>query len=57
MCSPGELIDKMKTTYYLIKEHNHNLDSLDNLVPFEFEVYVMMAIEHNETAKKNRGVR
>jgi len=45
-----------KTNFLLMQEHNYSLSELENMIPWEREVYVSMLIEHlkkkTEEAKK-----
>ena len=34
------------TNFNLIQHHKYSLSELDNMIPFEREIYVIMLIEH-----------
>ena len=35
--------------------HDYELSDLENMIPFEREVYVAMLVQHLEEEKKNKG--
>jgi len=35
-----------KTNFLMMQEHNYSLNELENMIPWEREVYVSMLIEH-----------
>ena len=46
------------TNFNLIQHHKYSLSELDNMIPFEREIYVIMLIEHikeeNERLKQQQ---
>ncbi len=47
----GELIDYYKTNFLLQKKHNFSLSEIENMVPFEREIYIMLLLELLEKEK------
>ena len=53
-----------KTNFLLMQEHHYSLTELENMMPWEREVYVTFLIEHlnkksekaKERARQNRGI-
>lgn len=44
-----------KTNFLLMQEHNYSLTELENMIPWEREVYVSMLIEHlNKKSEENK---
>lgn len=44
-----------KTNFLLMQEHNYSLTELENMIPWEREVYVSMLIEHlNKKTEENK---
>lgn len=35
-----------KTNFLLMQEHNYSLSELENMIPWEREVYVSMLVQH-----------
>lgn len=49
----GELHDHYKTNFLLMNEHNFSLTEMDNMFPYEREIYVMLLLAHMK--KKPNG--
>lgn len=52
MFANGELADIYRTDFLLAKEHNITLSELNDMVPFERQVYVNIVIDYLEKKKK-----
>ena len=50
MLSHETLENYYKTTYALAKQHSFNLDTINNWIPFEYEIYI--ALLNQELEKK-----
>lgn len=45
-----------KTNFLMMQEHKYSLTELENMIPWEREVYVSMLIEHlKKKAEDSRG--
>jgi hypothetical protein len=49
----GELIDFYKTNFLLQKKHSFNISEIEDMVPFEREIYIMLLLELLEKEKNN----
>lgn len=47
-----EYIDLLKVNFLLMNEFNFNLTELENMVPFEREIYIFLLMDHIEKKKK-----
>ena len=52
MFAEGELADIYKTDFLLAKEHNITLSEINDMVPFERQVYVSIVLDYLEKKKK-----
>ena len=53
MClSHDSLVNHYKTNFGLIQHHKYSLTELENMMPFEREVYVALLVEHLEEEKE-----
>ena len=60
MClSHDNLVNHYKTNFALMQHHNYSLTELENMMPWEREVYVTMLIEYikdeNERIKQKNA--
>ena len=55
MVGNDELVDLLKTNFLLMHEHNFSLTEIEEMVPYEREIYLLMLIEHLERKKKQLG--
>lgn len=55
MVGNDELVDLLKTNFLLMHEHNFSLTEIEEMVPYEREIYLLMLIEHLEKKKKQLG--
>ncbi len=53
MVGNGELIDLMKCNFLLMNEHRFSLTEIEEMVPYEREIYIMLLLDHLERKKKN----
>ena len=57
--SHDSLENYYKTNFALMQHHKYSLEELDNMIPFEREIYVTLLInwleEENERIKKERA--
>tara|TARA_B100000424_G_C22811758_1_gene434686 strand:+ start:561 stop:752 length:192 start_codon:yes stop_codon:yes gene_type:complete len=57
--SHDSLQNYYKTNFALMQHHKYSLEELDNMIPFEREIYVTLLInwleEENERIKKERA--
>lgn len=53
MVGNGELIDLMKSNFLLMNEHRFSLSEIEEMVPYEREIYIMLLLDHLEHKKKN----
>lgn len=51
----GTLESYYKTNHELSMEYGYSLSELDNMIPFEREVYIMLINEKLEEKEKNRN--
>jgi hypothetical protein len=52
MIGNGELLDLMKSNFLLMNEHHFSLSEIEDMVPYEREIYIMLLLEHLELKKK-----
>jgi hypothetical protein len=57
MVGNGELIDLMKSNFLLMNEHRFSLTEIEDMVPYEREIYIMLLLDHLERKKKNAQQR
>lgn len=55
MFGKGELISMYRTNFMLIHNFGYSLTELENLIPFEYEIYLLMLQEQLEKEKKARN--
>ena len=48
MCSHNTLANYYQLTFQLMKHHKYSLTEIENLMPFERDIYVEMLIAHIE---------
>jgi hypothetical protein len=53
MVGNGELLDLMKSNFLLMNEHHFSLSEIEDMVPYEREIYIMLLLDHLERKKKN----
>ena len=44
--SQESLINYYKTNFTLMQHHKYTLEDLDNMIPFEREIYIMLISQH-----------
>jgi hypothetical protein len=50
-----ELIDYLQTNFLLINEHNFSLSEIEDMMPYERQIYIMLLLAHlDKKAKKNQ---
>ena len=42
------LINYYKTNFALMQHHKYSLDDLENMIPFERDIYIMLLSQHIE---------
>ncbi len=45
-----------RTNFILIQEHKYSLSELENMIPWEREIYLNMLIKHVEDINKKRDM-
>lgn len=50
--SEEELIDMYKTNMIMIKEHGFSLEDIENMIPFERQIYIMLLLDFIEKRKQ-----
>lgn len=45
------LMNHYKTNFQLMQHHNYSLSDLDNMIPYEREIYVNLLTQHMEELK------
>ena len=54
ICSHNNLSNYYQLTFQLMQHHKYNLTEIENLIPFERDIYVEMLISHiEEENRKN----
>ena len=54
ICSHNNLTNYYQLTFQLMQHHKYNLTEIENLIPFERDIYVEMLINHiEEENRKN----
>ena len=48
MCSHNTLTNYYQLTFQLMQHHKYSLTEIENLIPFERDIYVEMLISHIE---------
>jgi hypothetical protein len=51
MLSHDSLMNHYKTNFALIQHHKYSLTDLENMFPFEREIYTSMLVKHLEEEK------
>ena len=54
MLSHDSLMNHYKTNFALIQHHKYSLTELENMYPFEREIYTSMLVKHLEEEKAKR---
>ena len=54
MLSHDSLMNHYKTNFALMQHHKYSLTELENMYPFEREIYTSMLIKHLEEEKAKR---
>ena len=54
MLSHDSLMNHYKTNFALMQHHKYSLTELDNMYPFEREIYTAMLVKHLEEEKARR---
>jgi hypothetical protein len=49
------VVNYYKTNFAMIQHHNWSLTELENMMPWEREVYIGLLIEHLEEQKKEQA--
>jgi hypothetical protein len=49
------VVNYYKTNFAMIQHHNWSLTELENMMPWEREVYIGLLIEHLEEEKKEQA--
>lgn len=55
MFATGELADMYKTDFLLAKEHNLTLSEINDMMPFERQIYIGIIIDYLD--KKQKAMR
>ncbi len=51
----GELIDYLHTNFLLMNEHNFSLSEIEDMMPYERHIYIMLLLAHlDKKAKKHQ---
>ena len=51
----GELMDYLQTNFLLMNEHHFSLSEIENMIPFERQIYIMLLLAHlDKKAKKQQ---
>lgn len=53
MVGDGELLDLMKSNFLLMNEHGFTLTEIEDMTPYEREIYILLLLDHLEKKKKN----
>ena len=54
MLSHDSLMNHYKTNFALMQHHKYSLTELENMYPFEREIYTSMLVKHLEDEKARR---
>jgi len=54
MLSHDTLMNHYKTNFALMQHHKYSLTELENMYPFEREIYTSMLVKHLEEEKAKR---
>ena len=54
MLSHDSLMNHYKTNFALMQHHKYSLTELENMYPFEREIYTSMLVKHLEEEKSKR---
>ena len=54
MLSHDSLMNHYKTNFALMQHHKYSLTELENMYPFEREIYTAMLVKHLEEEKARR---
>ncbi len=54
MVSDGELIDLYKTNFLITKNHGITITEIENMIPYEREIYIMIILDYLEREKRAR---
>ena len=54
MLSHDSLMNHYKTNFALMQHHKYSLTELDNMYPFEREIYTSLLVKHLEEEKAKR---
>ena len=54
MLSHDSLMNQYKTNFALMQHHKYSLTELDNMYPFEREIYTSLLVKHLEEEKAKR---
>jgi|TARA_Y100001937_G_scaffold108719_1_gene152629 hypothetical protein len=54
MLSHDSLMNHYKTNFALMQHHKYSLTELENMYPFEREIYTSMLVKHLEEEKAKR---
>ncbi len=49
----GELMDYLQTNFLLMNEHHFNLSEIENMIPYERQIYIMLLLAHLDKKNKN----
>jgi hypothetical protein len=52
--SYGNLMNYYKTNFALIQHHKYSLSEIENMIPFERDIYVDMLVEHLNKLEQER---
>jgi hypothetical protein len=52
MFATGELADIYKTDFLLAKDHNLTLSEINDMIPFERQIYISIVLDYLEKKKK-----
>jgi hypothetical protein len=56
MYGNGELMDYLQTNFLLMNEHHFRLSEIEEMLPYERHIYIMLLLAHlDKKAKKNQN--
>lgn len=55
MFGKGELISMYRSNFMMIYHFGYSLAELENMIPFEYEIYLLMLLEQLEKEKEKEN--
>lgn len=55
MLSHGSLENYYETTFAMLHHYHYNLSDLENMYPYERDIYVLMIANHNRKMAEKNG--